>query len=344
MAAVLGAPRLAHAQAVSPNVAVAEKLFREAQELLEQGSSDESKIRLACDKLTESQRLQPATGTLLNLAVCHEKEKKTASAWTEYTQVAGQSARGGQTDRAEFAKQHAAALESQLCRLRLEMATPPPGTDVKIDGQSVGGGIWGTDIPLDPGGHAVIVSAPSKKAWERTIVLGPDKTLDREEVPPLADMDAPAAGATAGEVPGASVALVPDVVPSSSDRVGGRRTLGYVVGGIGVAALGTGIVFIVRGAQYSSRSDNESSEASSPQASPADKVALDADASNDHSTASSNTAVGAVMTGVGAVGVGVGLYLVLSARHQEAPSTAGSLRVLPALGPRERGVSLALDF
>jgi len=321
----------AYAQVGSPSVVIAEKLFHEGQDLLEQSKTDESKTHPACEKFAESERLRPALGTLLNLAVCHEKEKKTASAWAEYTEVAGQASRAGQADRAQFASQHAAALEHQLCRVRLEMSAPPLGVEVRIDGQALGAASWGTDIPLDPGQHSIVVSAPGKQPWAHDVVLRSEQPLDREQVPPLADAIA------AQPQPGTGG----DAAPSAT---GSRSSLGYVVGGVGVAALAVGGIFLGRGVAYTSQSNDESSKAAGFQAGNPNKAAYSSAASSDKSAGTTSIAVGAVAGGLGLVGVGVGLYFMLSSPSKEAPPKAASLRVLPDIGPGRAGASLGFNF
>jgi hypothetical protein len=338
--APLAAASHAHAQAGSPSVVIAEKLFREGQQLLEASKTDDSKTHAACEKFAESERLRPALGTLLNLAVCHEKEKKTASAWAEYTEVAGQATRAGQADRATFAQQHAAALEHSLCRLRLEMSAPPLNTEVRIDGQPLGTAIWGTDIPLDPGSHAIVVAAPGKQPWSRTITLGPDQTMDREEVPPLLD-DTTAHPAVAGGVD-AHGALQPD--PAGSDK--GKGSTGYILGGVGVAALAVGGIFIGRGAAFSSQGSDESTKAAAFTAmhDTTNAANYSAASSSDKSAGTTNIIVGAVAGGVGLVGIGVGLYFILASPSKEAPAKPTALRVLPDVGPGRAGASLGYSF
>jgi hypothetical protein len=73
LAAVIGWSSTVLAQ---PAGAQAEVLFRQGRDLMAAG-----KIVEACGAFAESQKLEPAVTTLLNLASCREKNNNLASAW-----------------------------------------------------------------------------------------------------------------------------------------------------------------------------------------------------------------------------------------------------------------------
>src|SRR4051812_28534695 len=61
----------------------AEALFAAGREAAQRGD-----YRQACDKFAESQRLDPAPGTLINLGDCNEHLGLLASAWRYYREAA----------------------------------------------------------------------------------------------------------------------------------------------------------------------------------------------------------------------------------------------------------------
>src|SRR5687768_5789067 len=79
-ALVIGALSPSAAWARDP--AAAEALYRAGRDAAKKGDWEK-----ACAQFAESQRLDPAPGTLLNLADCEERRGLIASAWTHYTEV-----------------------------------------------------------------------------------------------------------------------------------------------------------------------------------------------------------------------------------------------------------------
>jgi hypothetical protein len=153
----------ARAEDVAPSAA--QRLFDEARNLMAV-----SRFAEACPKLEESQRLDPATGTLLNVALCHEKLGKSASAWLEYHQAAGLALRESDTERWKIAGERIAVLEPLLSRLRVQWAEPiPAGSWLTLDGQQLGPESWKTDVPVDPGRHEIRFGAPRK--LERSVTI-----------------------------------------------------------------------------------------------------------------------------------------------------------------------------
>ncbi len=215
---------VAHADTARPSdPAAAEALFTEAKGLM-----DAQRFNEACPKLEASMRLDPGTGTLLNLALCHEATGKTATAWAEFREVAMRSERAGRRDRVELARQHAATLLARLSYLTITVAPAAhfPGLSIELDGLVRPDSAL-TNIPVDPGKHHVTASAPGKKPFAADVEVGVDGEKREVTIEALEVLPQPAP-------------VAPSPAPTEAS---GSRTAAWTTAGIGVAALATGAVF-----------------------------------------------------------------------------------------------------
>jgi hypothetical protein len=254
-ALVLCAVRGALAQS-DTQVALAEALYQQGRLLVAEGKYDE-----ACPKFAESHRLEPATGTLLNLAACHEAQGKTATAWIQFNEAFIASRRDRREDRMKFAQEHLAALEPKLSRLTLVVPAEAdePGLELWLDGSLVGLAVRGVPTPVDPGRHVVEAKAPGKKGWQQTVEIGAsadNRTVTLSKLEPLA------AAAPAPLAPPRKVLAWPrPLVPPRDEVERPVPTSVYIAGGatlaLGAAAGITGAVYLDQKASYDrTRRDN----------------------------------------------------------------------------------------
>lgn len=163
--------------------AAAQALFDEGRELMEQGRAED-----ACPRFEESARLEPGLGTRFHLANCYEVLGKLASAHTLFLDVAAEAAVRNQPERERVARERAQAVEPRLARLTIEVPfSPSPALRVERDGVPVGTAQWGLPVPVDPGVHRVIASAPGREPWTADIDVPSEGGVTRVNVPPLAE-------------------------------------------------------------------------------------------------------------------------------------------------------------
>ncbi|WP_437281837.1 hypothetical protein WME90_15175 [Sorangium sp. So ce375] len=205
---------------MSPGVA-----FAQAEALLDEGKSlmKKGKLAEACPKLEESYRLSSRSATLLALAMCHEKQGKVATAWSEYIDLGAAARKEGNKRLEADAKARGAKLELSLPRLTLSVprAAAVDGLEVTLDGAPIDGALWGQARPVDPGQHKVSASAPGRKSWEHTVSI---KRGERKSVavPALAkDASAAAQPAPAPEAPAREVAAAEKGSAGAGDGAAG---------------------------------------------------------------------------------------------------------------------------
>jgi serine/threonine-protein kinase len=214
----------------------------------------------ACPKLEESQRLDPATGTLMALALCQEQQGKLASAWAAFADVEGRSRLDGRADRERTAREHGAALRPRLSTLTLQIAAEASGAAtglaISIDGVAIGRGAWSSAIPVDGGQHVVEAAAPGKKSWRATVTVereGDHVRVDVPALPPMRDATAtptvtpaaPAAPPVDDATPTPTLTATGDLGAGARDEApaagSGWRTAGFSLMGVGALALAAGV-------------------------------------------------------------------------------------------------------
>ncbi len=163
------------AWAQDDKVAKAAVLARDAETLMQAG-----KVGEACDKLEESQALDPRGSTVLDLALCREKEGRIGTAYLLFDQAEKIATDEKRTDRANTASARKKALFLKLPRVTVVVPK-----EVVVDGLEVRVGLaanaralnvvppseWGKGFPVDPGDLKVMVTAPAKATWEQTFDL-----------------------------------------------------------------------------------------------------------------------------------------------------------------------------
>lgn len=306
----------------SKNTAIAEALFQEGRELLEQGKTAE-----ACEKLAASLKLERALGTLLNLAVCHEKQSRTATAWAEFGELATLAARGGHKPRERFARKHQQALEKRLSWLALDTSQNDGlGLEVLVDGTAIDAAALEGGVPLDPGEHRIEVRAWGREPWAENVLIAEGPSKQSLTVPLLEKQESPD--------PSHPPTLEPDEpeaekgpTDEDSSYVSPLLVVGASVGG---AAL---VVGTITGVVTLSRRDDVLAGCDADNVCPEDRR-------DDHAEATTLANVSNVsfaIAGAGLVVAVVGLFL--SDFDGAGDATAEASVITPVVGPSFVGVS-----
>ena len=321
LAAGIGGSGLRAAHAGDIDAAAAQALFDEAKRLVAAGN-----FAAACPKFEQSQRLDPAGGTLMHLASCHESEGKTATAWSEYNDALSWARRDGRADREAYAKARLDLIERGLLKLTIVVpeAARVAGLTVKRDGRPLGEAEWGTAVPVDPGEHLVEAAAPDHVEWTTFARVDARVGSVAITVPPLAAAGRATWRASLG-LPPAPIAAPPTIAtPASPPADPGvvRRTAGVALGIGGLVGLGVGVAFDVHA--HAKASDRD---AAARRGDAAATASLNQQAHTAQTTA---FVVGGV--GLGALAAGALLYLT-------APK-AGDVHVAPQVAQNQVGFVL----
>ena len=198
----------------------AESLFIEARALQATG-----RVQEACEKFAASQALEPAPGTLLNLAGCYEALGRTATAWATYRQASAAALERGKPQWVSVAEERAQRLEPLLARIRIDLREAKANASVRIqlDQKTLEPGALGSALPVDPGPHEVLATRAGATPFNVVVQLRAGQT---EHV--HIDFDSGLSARPA--------------LPSSSKHAIPMGT--WILGGAAAASLGVGFVFL----------------------------------------------------------------------------------------------------
>lgn len=173
----------------------ADKLFTQARDLMAKG-----KFADACVAFQKSHALEPALGTLLNLADCLEKSGKPASAFFAFNEAAEWAGRNHETKREEVAAGRAQALKAKVTFLAVQLPSQVPNALASLKPAQPPGApelrSWKLDgpaqtVPVDPGSYVLTVTAPNRKPSELHFDVGQTPGMLKLDVPLLEPEAAP---------------------------------------------------------------------------------------------------------------------------------------------------------
>ena len=213
---------------------------------------------------------------------------------------------------------------------------------VTIDGHALAERLDGSALAVDPGAHVFTFEVAGQPIVARRIVLHEGEKSRREHV-------------LVGTAPPTPVTMTPQSSPSATPITAppqpletpvdsgpsGRKTLGIVLGGAGIAGIALGSIF---GALTIVSSNNSKSECHSP-ATPPNCRQYNA-AISDHSTAQTDGTISNIgfIAGGALLAGGLALWLTAPSGTEASPVPAVSIRVSPNLGARAAGIAVTGEF
>jgi hypothetical protein len=319
---LVGAAAPASAEPSAADAVLAETLFREGKELM-----GAKRFDVACPKLAESYRLDPGTGTLLALGLCHEGEGRIASAWVELTDVLGASGEA-RPDRVALARERLARIEPVLSKLTV--AVPPsiadtPSLEIFRDDVRLDRPAWGTAVPIDGGAHSLAARATNRKPWVIHFEMAAHDDRRTIEVPALLPESSPSVAGVAAEAAPSDTPVVPSAPDSS------RQSWEITLGAVGVASLGTGAYFGVTA--ISEIHDAKTQCPSPPSCTNPAALVTNSDGKRD-------ALIADFALGAGVVAGGAAIVLLLTGHS----SRGVAISIVPWVSPSNSGVTIGRAF
>jgi hypothetical protein len=299
----------------------AEDLFQKAKGLMQSG-----KWADACPLLAESYRLDPAGGTLQNLAVCYETTQKWASAYARFNElkVAAKKSTPPRNDRVKLADEHLAKVTPHVSHVIVTMPEDVAGTAVvEIETVKYERVSWSAGIAIDPGPHDVTVTAIDHKPYKTTVTVPNDGTEMKVQVPALE------------AIPVAPTPLIADDRHTDDEKAekervraaDSARRMGYFIGGaglvLGAGAITFGVLTIAKNNAGKDLCDQTTNDLQHQGGHCIVQSNALTDANSDKSKARAFAVVSDILGAASIVGLAAGAYFVFVRGHVAVAPTVG---------------------
>ena len=320
MALAAAVPTAAHAQHAAADV-----LFDAGYKLKQAGRYEE-----AAAKFYESNEIDPAPGTLLNLAECYVQLGKTASAWSAFRGAAALAANRGQDERVRFAEKQVSLLEKRLSTITVDVPEEhrTDGLVITRDGKPISPELWGQALPIDPGTSKFEATAPGRQPWSLEVTVRGDAASRTVLIPMLTEEESPTPSPAAPKAPPtvqlqAPPAGTPGKPPDRGAEPDSSRALPAWVG---YGALGLGGALFAAGAVTYGIGRSTVADANCPEG----VCVVGTGDPDEYDKGRSQEKIGVAVGGVGLAVAALGVVFVVTRPSQKEPAVA--FGAAPTLG------------
>lgn len=275
----------------------------------------------ACAAFEESYKLDAAPGTVLNLGICHEKQGKFVAAVDHYKNAALAFGKGAAAARAD-AERRAAEAERKVALIIVKRSPNlPADARISINGRQLKPEELEQPMRIDPGPVEMSVDADG---FERNVTpVRAESGMQSEAI----------------AVQGARLSTKTVVKTEVRNGVSPLRTVGFVVGGVGVASLVvggiTGILAMGQASIYRDACDRNVTPNVCDQ--------RGYDSAQQLKTLTPLSTITFIAGGVLVAG-GITLILLAPKSSTTEKPRAGHLQFTPSVGPQIAGGNLSYTF
>jgi hypothetical protein len=244
---ILGTSPLA-ADPIPAEIVLARALFADAR------AAEEAKDwALAASKLREAIAIKETGGLRFHLAYCEEQQGLLVEALVDYERSDDLTAGTAEEFRAQLPAKRE-SLRRRIPTVTLLVPPAPPNVTLTVDGHPMPAAVLGKPIPLNPGRHTLVVTAPDHAAFTTHVSLNEtDAVVANALLTPLPKR----AVVSALKPSPARAVATPQPIPDVSTSTG-LHTRTYVLIGeaaMALGAVGVGIGYTLRGSSEDERAD-----------------------------------------------------------------------------------------